>query len=265
MKRRLCKRVASATILAFLLTGCYREPAETPMNFQINTTREAVEAAEQAAAADAEAWSPPEWLDGYTTGLQLMEAGDFEGAVESITRTLDQAKDFELGYINRGIAYRHLREYGKAISDFRKTENNHVLNGYTAPTYLAELLAACPDESFRNGKEAVSIAQKACERTNWEHGAVIAILAAAHAEGGDFEEAVKWQTVAEERLQAEINEVSNEELDDEDKAELRSIKQGLYQAIKGRLELYREGKPCRELLPDTFEIIEQARAKATGE
>ena len=60
------------------------------------------------------------------------------------------------------------------------------LNGY------AWFLATCPDEKYRDGKEAVKLAKKACEFSkgkDWYH---LDTLAAAHAESGNFKDAVDY-------------------------------------------------------------------------
>jgi serine/threonine-protein kinase len=56
---------------------------------------------------------------------------------------------------------------------------------------LAWLLATCADERIRNGRQAVEHAKMACERTSWKNPTMIATLAAAHSECGDFDQAVK--------------------------------------------------------------------------
>ena len=56
--------------------------------------------------------------------------------------------------------------------------------------------AACPDESLRDGKAAIRMSMRACELSKWEDSPDIEALAAAYAETGDFDKAVKFQTQA---------------------------------------------------------------------
>jgi hypothetical protein len=56
------------------------------------------------------------------------------------------------------------------------------------------LLASCPDATIRDGKKALEAAQKAFELAKGANE--MAALAAAHAELGEFDKAVEWQTKA---------------------------------------------------------------------
>jgi tetratricopeptide (TPR) repeat protein len=94
---------------------------------------------------------------------------------------------------------------------------------------LARLLATCPDDKVRDGKRAVEYATTACERTGWKDLYCVDTLAAAYAEAGQFDEAVRYQTRALE--------------DPERQGDRRTP------ARQRRLELYRQRKPFRDLGP----------------
>ncbi len=86
-------------------------------------------------------------------------------------------------------------QYAKARHDFETVlELNHKSIG--AMTNLATLLAACPDPAVRDGKKALSLANRACELRNTPDELALHALAAAQAELGDFASAVSWQEKA---------------------------------------------------------------------
>ena len=58
---------------------------------------------------------------------------------------------------------------------------------------LAWLLATSPNGRLRNGRRAVTFAQKSCALTNWNNAFSIDTLAAAYAAAGDFPRAVEFQ------------------------------------------------------------------------
>ena len=56
---------------------------------------------------------------------------------------------------------------------------------------LAWILATTPDAEFRDGPEAVKLAEHSCEKSSWKETIPIGTLAAAYAEAGDFDKAVE--------------------------------------------------------------------------
>jgi len=58
---------------------------------------------------------------------------------------------------------------------------------------LARILATSTDDGVRNGAEAVKLALEACELTGFKKAKLVATLAAAYAETGQFEQAVELQ------------------------------------------------------------------------
>ncbi len=60
----------------------------------------------------------------------------------------------------------------------------------------AWLRATCPDPSIRNGRAAIDDAKKACNITKWKEADMIDTLAAASAEAGDFDSALRYEQQA---------------------------------------------------------------------
>ena len=59
----------------------------------------------------------------------------------------------------------------------------------------AHLLATCPEEKLRNGAQALKLATRAYENKNtrdWQKWQPAMVLAEAHAESGNFKEAVRF-------------------------------------------------------------------------
>jgi tetratricopeptide (TPR) repeat protein len=82
--------------------------------------------------------------------------------------------------------------YAEALTDFTaalRRQPSHL--GCLA--LRAWLLAACPQEEHRDGRQALADARKACELTDWLDARLLATLAAAHAECEEFDEAVTWE------------------------------------------------------------------------
>jgi tetratricopeptide (TPR) repeat protein len=177
-----------------------------------------------------EDFSPPEWITHYREGVKLLEGKQYQPAVTAFDRSLELAPKFGLTFVNRGYAYRNLGEYEKAISDLRKGLDSNLHDGYMPLLYLADIYASCPDDKLRDGKRAVELATKGCKLTKWKHSRMLAVLAAAYAETGDYKQAIHWQT--------EANKYVNDEL---------------LLEMANRLQLYQDGKPCHRLMSDPWQ------------
>lgn len=117
------------------------------------------------------------------------------------------------------------REYSRALAECRKAMEANPEK--SDPHNLrAWILATCPDPRIRNGQEAVASATRACELTRWRNHNLLDTLSAAYAEKGDFNEAIKWQEKA-------VGMVRGNDPN----------RKGMVE----RLELYRAGKPYRDL------------------
>jgi len=129
-------------------------------------------------------------------------------------------------YYHRGVAFDLTGQYDKAVADYHEAIRRDA-EFATAYFSLAQLLATCPEAEYRNGRQAVENATRACElagdKKTWNY---LHTLAAAYAEAGEFDQAVQWQNKAIERA---------ENASDRQKKMLRD-----------NLELYQAGKPYRQ-------------------
>jgi tetratricopeptide (TPR) repeat protein len=88
----------------------------------------------------------------------------------------------------------------------------------------AWILATCPEAKIRNGSEAMALAANVCELSQWSDATYLETLAAAEAEAGLFDAAVKHQQQALELAKA-------------DKVDVKDL--------ESRLSLYQQHKPYR--------------------
>jgi tetratricopeptide (TPR) repeat protein len=126
------------------------------------------------------------------------------------------------GYLFRSTLHKERKAWAEALEDlnaaYRISPDNPLVCNH-----LAWMLATCPDAQLRDGSRAVALARTACQANGWKEPHDLDTLAAACAETGAFDEAIRWQTQA-------VN-LSPEEM----KA-----------ARQARLQLYQGGQPYRQ-------------------
>jgi tetratricopeptide (TPR) repeat protein len=125
-------------------------------------------------------------------GYLEAQTGEHTKALKDYDEALRLDAKNPAAYYNRGYSHYARREYEDAIADFTEVLRLHPGHA-EACTRLAWILATCPQADLRDGKMAVNFAQAACQLSKWKFRAAVDALAAAYAEAGDFENAVKYE------------------------------------------------------------------------
>lgn len=159
-------------------------------------------------------------------GLAYAGEGKQDKAIADFTEAIRLNASNTLAVRYRGDARRAKKDYAGARSDYKQLTQMKPGDpeGYCM---LAEVLASAPDDSVRDGKEALKYARKACELASWKDALSLDALAMACAEDGNYPDAIKWeQTCLSATLPAEVRTAAGE-----------------------RLKLYQQNKPYRESGP----------------
>ncbi len=168
------------------------------------------------------------YLAHSSMGIALAEHGHLDEAIAQYRTALEINPDYELAHYNLGLALAGRGEVEEALAHFRtaldiRPDHAAVLNN------MAWILATNAEEKFRDGAEAVRLAQRANQLSPHDANG-LDTLAAAYAEAGRFQDAL---AAAREALQLAT----------------AAGNRRLAESLRKRIELYGEGKPWRDLPP----------------
>jgi len=120
--------------------------------------------------------------------MALARKENYEG-VNILTNLLKKHPNDEEAHYSLGLILQKKGEIAAAITQYHEALRLRP-NDADALNNLAWIRAANANLSFRSGEEAVRLARQACELTHYQNPVMIGTLAAAHAEAGQFKEAV---------------------------------------------------------------------------
>lgn len=166
----------------------------------------------------------PRYASAYLErGNAWMVKGDARRAIADYGEAIRINPKDTIAYFSRASAWTRAGDVSRAVADYDEAIR---INPDDAALFnnTAWLLAVSKDDAVRDGKRAIDLAKRACELSSWEDPMYLDTLAAAYAELGDFQEAVRWQEKA--LAFPEFEKTGG--------------------GAKARLALYRSGKPYRE-------------------
>jgi len=129
-------------------------------------------------------------------GVALFSRGRSAEAVQELETALLGSSDARTHYY-LGLLLHSLGRFSEALPHYQQA----VRFDPDTPDYandLAWLLATCPEDGVRDGKEAVRLAQAVCHLSGGKEARFWGTLDAAYAEAGRFEEAVEAAKKAQE-------------------------------------------------------------------
>ncbi len=162
-------------------------------------------------------------------GLAFAALGRTDEAMAEYRTALDVDPRFAQAHYNLALCLTSRARHPEALSHYRAAallEHDHPV----ILVRLAWVLATCPDQSCRNGVEAVVNARRAIELDRVASPGTLDVLAAAQAEAGQFSAA---RATAQDALALAV----------------RANAYPLSEAIRSRMQLYANRKSFRDLPP----------------
>jgi len=169
----------------------------------------------------------PEFFQAHNNlGIACLQKGDLDGAARHFGRTIELNPKHYRAHNNLAAVLKQQGKHAEAVEHLRaalKIDADYV----SARNALAWTLATCTDAAVRDGTEAVRHAEILCRNAGRANPFFLQTLAAAYAEAGRFDEAIRTARRAVTLARAHRREAAA-------------------RAIEGHLRLYQQKKPLRQ-------------------
>jgi tetratricopeptide (TPR) repeat protein len=156
---------------------------------------------------------------------EYQHEGDFPNAIEDVGEAIRRSPNDAKLYVARATLETLTGRWADSHADCEQVARINPDDAEPLDT-AAWSLATSTRPGMIDGPTALKLATKACQLTGWHSWRELETLAAAYADVGDFDQAVKWQV-------ATIQSGG-----DPDASEIIGM--------KGRLQLYQQGRVYRE-------------------
>jgi tetratricopeptide (TPR) repeat protein len=197
---------------------------------------------------------PSRWTAYYNRATAFRVEKNWKAAINDLNETIRLQPAFFQASWDRALTYEAMGDYTNATKNLNSLAKVTYQVGEPYQMALtvnqrAWIRATCSNASFRDGKAAVEDAKKACDLVKWKRAQYIDTLAAASAEAGDFDSAVRYQQQA-----IDLNRSGKDDSIQKtgsiggDKVAVMNANK-LQQSLPGyfkRLELYKQHRPFRD-------------------
>jgi tetratricopeptide (TPR) repeat protein len=169
----------------------------------------------------------PNYADAHLNlGVALVRLNKTAEAIAEFQEALKSKDDYVEAHSNLAAALATQRRFNEAIAHYRIALEINPDNAATLND-LAWLRATCSESTFRDGAEAVKLAERASDLSKGREPTILDTLAAAYAESRRFPEAVDTAQTAIKLATLQNNAARAE-------------------SVKARLRLYKLGVPYRQ-------------------
>ena len=134
----------------------------------------------------------------YVRARVFLNQRRFQETIRDCNEALRKDSTFAEAALLRARANYYLGRYNESLKEIEHVISIRPRKDAFARAYhdRAWLRLSCPDQSYRNGQQALKDATSACKLIDWKDEDMIDTLATAYAEVGDFDSAVRYEEKA---------------------------------------------------------------------